>query len=291
MATVRRSVLCSSCEKTFNRSVICNEYLIQLNRPIQCVCGCVLCTLCYREQEGCRAHNVSSQRGTVITTVSALASCPELENQGDWDLLLEPNDQFKTEREVNGDVRLVTNEEQAPDLEKLKTAYETLMAEKDSMSFKYWANEVMPLEMAHRYVCIPHLQGFWDHVLVGKCPPPDTDEMIAPDDHLPKLFNVSLGPYRFHWCCFVLKKQIVLAMWCTSGPRPKVLSLVDISLRKHTASPEFRSIVTYLSRWVTAQYVRPRGRQLKVVLDCKPSEGASLVHAVASLASKCEMKT
>lgn len=159
------------------------------------------------------------------------------------------------------------------------------------MSFEYWANEVMPLEMAHRYVCIPHLQGFWDHVLVGKCPPPDTDEMIAPDDHLPKLFNVSLGPYRFHWCCFVLKKQIVLAMWCTSGPRPKVLSLVDISLRKHTASPEFRSMVTYLSRWVTAQYVRPRGRQLKVVLDCKPSEGASLVHAVASLASKCGMKS
>lgn len=116
--------------------------------------------------------------------------------------------------------------------------------------------------------------------------------MIGPDDCLSKLFNVCLGSYRFHWCCFVLKKQIILAMWCNSVPRrgqPKVLPLVDNALKHFTTSIEFRRMVFYLSRWFTAQYVSPTDRQLKVVLDCKPSESFTLVHIIALLAYRSGM--
>lgn len=147
-------------------------------------------------------------------------------------------------------------------------------------------------EVAYRYVCIPHVPGFWDHVLVGRCPMPQMVKMIGPDDHLPKLFNVDSGAYRFHWCCFVLKKQIILAMWCTlltGEGQCKVLPLTDDHLRNITSTLTFRRMVFYLSRWFTAQYVLPNERELKVVLDCKPSEGC-LVHIMALLASKIGME-
>ena len=160
------------------------------------------------------------------------------------------------------------------------------------MSFRYWLNEAMPEEVAYTYVCIPHVPGFWDHVLVGERTPPKTEAMIGPDLHLPKLFNVSLGVYKFHWCCLVLRKQIILAMWCTSKPRighPKVFSVVDNVLKSFTTTTEFKRMVFYLCRWFTAQYGSLNERQLKVVLDCKPSEG-SLVNIITLLAFKSGME-
>lgn len=151
----------------------------------------------------------------------------------------------------------------------------------------------MPQDVAYRYVCIPHMPGFWDHILVGTRPRPKTEAMIAEDVYLPKLFNVSLDPYKFHWCCFVLKKQIILAMWCTHLNRKgavKVCTLADTSLKNITTCFEFRKMVFYLCRWFEAQYSSP-DRPLKVVLDCKPSEGATLVHIIALLASRAGMET
>lgn len=97
LAKMERMILCSACKSTFNWAVICNDYLIQLNRPIQCACGCVLCTLCYRKQAGCREHNVSSKRATLNTTANNLASCPEVEHLGEWDLDINSDDQFQTD--------------------------------------------------------------------------------------------------------------------------------------------------------------------------------------------------
>lgn len=172
------------------------------------------------------------------------------------------------------------------------TAFNHLIAIDDKISFKYWTNETMPAQVAHRYVCIPHVPGFWDHVLVGTRTPPNTEKMIGPDYYLPKLFNVALGSHRFHWCCFVLKTQIILAMWCTTITTgvQRVFPLVDNALKRLTENTNFRRMVFYLSRWFTAQYVSPAARQLKVVLDCKPSEG-TLVHLIATLALGCGMES
>lgn len=150
---------------------------------------------------------------------------------------------------------------------------------------------MVPEDVAYRYVCIPHMPGFWDHILVGTRPRSKTKVMIAHDVYLPKLFNVSLDPYKFHWCCFVLKKQIILAMWCTHVNKKgvvKVCTLADTFLKNVTTCLEFRKMVFYLCRWFEAQYSSSE-RPLKVVLDCKPSEGATLVHVIALLASRAGM--
>ncbi|XP_034146530.1 uncharacterized protein LOC117592742 isoform X2 [Esox lucius] len=294
LAMVKQLILCSSCNKTFNRSVICQKYLIQLNKPIQCACGCVICTLCYREQHGCHMHSILSTQGAVNVTASTLASCPSLEHVGDWDLELNPDDRFKTDSEMNGYVQEIMNEEHAPGVDKLRIAFNQLMKANDGMAFKYWANESMSEEVAYRYVCIPHIPGFWDHVVVGTRARPKMDRMIGPDIYLPRLFNVLLGPYTFHWCCFVLKTQVILAMWCSSvcvTGQLKVLPLVDNTLNNFTSAIEFRRMLFYLTRWFKAQYGSTVERQLKVVLDCKPSEGSSLVHVIAILAWRCGMES
>ena len=146
----------------------------------------------------------------------------------------------------------------------------------------------MPVDMANRYVCISHVPGFWDRVIVATHTPLTMEDMIGHDDHLPKLFGVTLGFYRFHWGCFVLTKQIILAMWCTdvSGKgQPRVVPLVDTELSSYTDTPEFKHMAYYLSQWFTAQYTS-QARELKVVLDCKPLQGSTFVHFIAFLASK-----
>ncbi|XP_029529896.2 uncharacterized protein LOC115137711 isoform X1 [Oncorhynchus nerka] len=287
---VKQLTICGTCKKKkFNRAFICNNYSIQLNRPMQCAGGC---PLCYSEQSGCRLHNMSSTRAAVSTTANTLANCPALENVGDWDLELNIDDMFKTDKEVNVHLQLIMNEEQSPGVDSLKRAFNHLVTVNDTMSFRYWVNEAMPEEVAYRYVCIPHVPGFLDHVVVGTRPLPRTEKLIGPDDSLPRLFNVSLGSYRFHWCRFVLKKQIILTMCCTSLPRrgqSKVVTVVGNTLRNLTSSIEFRRMVFYLCGWFTAQYVSPQDRRLNVVLDCKPSEGATLVHVIALLASRIGM--
>jgi hypothetical protein len=134
------------------------------------------------------------------------------------------------------------------------------------MSFRYWVNEA---RRGGLQICL-HPSCTWvlgsrlgTHLL------PRTEKLIGPDASLPRLFNVSLGSYRFHWCCFVLKKQIILTMCCTSLPRrgqSKVVTVVDNTLRNLTSSIEFRRMVFYLCRWFTAQYVSPQDRWLCVRL-------------------------
>ena len=116
---VKLLVSCSTCGKIFNRTVVCHEYQIQLNRPVQCACGCVICTLCYREQEGCHVH-VVSKNGTVNSTASTLASCSDLEHIGVWDIELDIRDQFKTEDAINSHVQGIMNGPDAPDMTTLK---------------------------------------------------------------------------------------------------------------------------------------------------------------------------
>jgi len=120
LAMVKQSILCSNCKKTFDRAVICEDFLIQLNRPVQCACGCVTCTLCYRELRGCRVHNMSYTHGQVNTTANRLAGCSDLENIGEWDLELKTDDNFMTDEEVDGHVQQLMNETQVPSVTRLR---------------------------------------------------------------------------------------------------------------------------------------------------------------------------
>ena len=120
LALVKQSILCSSCDKIFDRAVICEDFLIQLNRPIQCECGCVTCTLCTREQRSCRVHTKSSTHGQVNTTASRLAGCPDLENLGEWDLELDVSDNFKTDDDVDSHVQQLLNETSVPGVTRLR---------------------------------------------------------------------------------------------------------------------------------------------------------------------------
>lgn len=96
LTTVKEAIRCRACNNIFNRAFICHDYLIQLNRPIQCVCGCVLCTLCYQDQNGCRVHSIVSTRGPVNATANNLACLPDLKHLGNWDLQINTGDSFKT---------------------------------------------------------------------------------------------------------------------------------------------------------------------------------------------------
>lgn len=95
LSTIKQLITCSACTSVFNRGVICYQYQIQLNQPIQCACGCVLCTMCYREHVGCRAHGLISKRALVNTAVSTLASSAELETVGKWALEYDIDDLCK----------------------------------------------------------------------------------------------------------------------------------------------------------------------------------------------------
>lgn len=95
-------VTCPTCNQVFNRTPVCQGYLLGLNRPVQCLCGCVLCTLCYRTQGGCQAHSVCSSRGAVNTTASVIADHPELTSVGTWDLERHQRDRFMSKNEING---------------------------------------------------------------------------------------------------------------------------------------------------------------------------------------------
>lgn len=120
-AMVKQLIICSTCRTTFNRAVICEAYLIQLNRPIQCACGCVLCTLCYSKHRGCHLHNVISTKALVSTTASTLANCPALEHVGVWDLVLDEGDMFRTDNGSDDQVQLLMNEAQFPEVDTLRS--------------------------------------------------------------------------------------------------------------------------------------------------------------------------
>ncbi|KAK2814716.1 hypothetical protein Q5P01_000550 [Channa striata] len=254
-------ITCVACSRVFNRVAVCQGYLLQLNRPVQCLCGCVICTLCYRTHRGCLKHSVSSAHGPVNATARYLAECPQLESVGTWDLGRDEADRFKT------------------------------------------GKESLPEEDAHRYVCIPHVPGFWDHVLVGNIPPPPTgaEAVTGLDIYLPRLFDVDMGSHAFHWCCFVLRKQIILAMWCTTVLAARehretaMVPLIDSSLRGKETDVAFRRMLHYLREWFVVRYRRKPegvddGRELHVVLDCKPPDGPTLIHLISKLKAKSGMR-
>lgn len=118
---LQRYITCSVCKTSFNRTPISGEYLIQLNRPIQCLCGCVLCTICYKDKQSCSVHGLVSYHGTVNTIVSNLANCCHLEKEDQWDLRRNCSDSFKTEAQVNHYVREIMNNQESPDCEELKS--------------------------------------------------------------------------------------------------------------------------------------------------------------------------
>lgn len=176
------------------------------------------------------------------------------------------------------------------------TAYNQLISSHDTMSFKYWVNSPLPEKVAHKYVCLAHIQGFWDHIVVGAHLPQSTEKMIvAQDEYLPKLFNVTIDrPLGFHWCCFVFADQVILAMWCTAVDETggvSVLPLTHKNVRSLTSSEEFRCMAYCLFRWFTVQYGQEPHRQVKIVLDCMPSESPSLVHILSLIAAKCGMNS
>ncbi|KAJ7983588.1 hypothetical protein DPEC_G00376130 [Dallia pectoralis] len=128
---VQKLISCSVCNNTFNRTFVCEDYLIQLNRPIQCACCCVLCSLCYREQKGCRTHKIVSARAVVNATASILASCPDMERVGEWDLELDDMDHFKTEADINRHVQQLMTGERTPGIEALRSG--SLLADSEPL--------------------------------------------------------------------------------------------------------------------------------------------------------------
>ncbi|XP_078797131.1 uncharacterized protein LOC144994583 [Oryzias latipes] len=299
LSTLEDLITCPSCRRVFNRAPVCCGYLLQLNRPVQCLCGCVLCTLCIRAQGGCRKHWVVSENGMVNATANALADMPEMEAVGAWELEREGSDRFMTRIEKEECVERMLAEG-SPSDEELQRAFQTLIKNPaNDMSFTYWENKLLPEYDAYRYVCMPHIPGFWDRVLVGKWCPESTQAAIGPDVHLPRLFDVDMGTHYFHWCCFVFKEQIVLAAWCTTrvcqGGSMRVLPLIDSSLRETVSEVKFKRMIFLLRTWFTVQYRSREGggrveRDIHVVLDCKPLDGPTIVQAIAELAARSGME-
>lgn len=90
---VSKAVKCTVCQCPFNATVLCVDYTIKLNRPLQCACGCVICSACYTKHKGCAIHKVQSRRAIVNVTVNQLASLAHVR----WDLQLDKTAAFKAE--------------------------------------------------------------------------------------------------------------------------------------------------------------------------------------------------
>ncbi|TNN26405.1 hypothetical protein EYF80_063457 [Liparis tanakae] len=224
-----------------------------------------------------------------------LADWAFLEKTGEWDLELQMDEDVQSDDRVERHVQQLLKE----------TAVPVLAACGKPPAFSPGGATSRPSGTGHLNqwrlstgIFVPHVPGFWDHI------PPESEKMIGPDDYLLKVLDVFLGVYTFHWCRFVLKKQIILAMWRSSMPTigdPKVFWVLDNVLKGVTETIEFRRMAFYLSRWFTAYFVAqsedasqarrepPNERQLKLVLDCQPSEG-SLLHLITLLAFKCGME-
>ncbi|KAL0961664.1 hypothetical protein UPYG_G00353170 [Umbra pygmaea] len=141
-----------------------------------------------------------------------------------------------------------------------------------------------------------NIEKFWDHIRVA-CHAPDTEQMFSANKQLPKLFGVDMtvdeiNECEFYWNGFVLKDQIILAMWVGIRlPRGgvKVFILVDDEIKPLATSLAFRNMTYWLATWFTAHYGLWDRRELKLVLDCKPSESKTIVNFMHLLASKCGM--
>ncbi|CAI5657544.1 unnamed protein product, partial [Oreochromis niloticus] len=283
---VSKAVKCTACQCTFNATVLCVDYAIKLNRPLQCACGCVICSVCYTKYKGCAIHKVQSRRATVNVTVNQLASMADAK----WDLELDQTAAFRTEGD-KGVQTIMHLHSSAPTVDELRNAFERLIDNQDEMAFKYWLNSPLPEAMAYRFVCMPHIPGFWDHIAVG-CHTPNTQLMLSPDVYTPRLFDVNMGSLHFHWCCFVFVDQTILAVWCsrqTNTSLPEVLPITDRTdprVRQLTSSNGFNSMLYYLHRWIRVHYGKGDADVVEVVFDCMPSESSTFVHFISTLAAK-----
>lgn len=97
---LQRLITCSVCNNIFNRRPLSRDYLFKLNRPVQCACGCVICTICYKEKHGCVLHGLVSYKGTVNNTASELASSVFMDKD-QWDLKRNHYDCFKAQEDIN----------------------------------------------------------------------------------------------------------------------------------------------------------------------------------------------
>ena len=87
MSVVRSSIECSICTETFNKGILCQDYLIQLNKPVQYMCGCQICTHCYRENLCCSPHKMYGSTFPQMKNIASdLANCLEFENSGSFNL-------------------------------------------------------------------------------------------------------------------------------------------------------------------------------------------------------------
>ena len=135
------------------------------------------------------------------------------------------------------------------------TAYNKIMQLKDKMAFTY--EERLPVEVAHKYVCISHVPGFWDRVIVGQHITKSAAAMFAADPIMPKLFDVNMaGDVSFHWCCFVLKKHIFLCAWFFSTKKKKAqfICLSDSPRTRKIINDNFRIMLHYLKEWFSSHY-------------------------------------
>ncbi|KAK2829943.1 hypothetical protein Q5P01_017874 [Channa striata] len=95
------------------------------------------------------------------------------------------------------------------------------------------------------------------------------------------------------------RKQIILACSPTvlaAGEHREtaMVPLIDSSLRGKVMDVAFRRMLHYLPEWFVVHYRRKPegvvdGRELQVVLDCKPSDGPTLIHLISKLTAKSGM--
>lgn len=313
---VSRAVRCAVCQCTFNANVICSNYTIKLNRPIQCACGCVICYMCYTKDRGCRTHKLNSHRATVNVTANQLANATDVK----WDLELDSTAVYRAERDC--DVQSILHLDRGvPTADELKrgkpsgnqtkethaviivcdiiyhcifSAFQWLIDKQDELAFKYWDGMPMPELTAYRYVCISHTPGFWDHIILNHRlanVEGMLEGMFAADELTPNLFDVNMFGLSLHWCCFVFETQTILAMWCSARTdgQLEVLPITDRTdarVKGLTSCDQFNSMLYYLHRWLRVHYGKGEHQIVQVVFDCMPSESLTFAHFISMLAAK-----
>lgn len=64
---------CDTCNQPFQNTILLDkEFMIDLNRAIQCMCQCNICKICYNDNKGCVRHKLVSQRGPINSTMVSL---------------------------------------------------------------------------------------------------------------------------------------------------------------------------------------------------------------------------
>lgn len=87
---------CSLCDCAFNDTVICAiKYTVGFNQPIQCMCGCVVCTRCYSNANNqlrvvtCTKHKAKLKTGIVNTTANRIAHWQHVFTDRKWSMTLD----------------------------------------------------------------------------------------------------------------------------------------------------------------------------------------------------------